>query len=140
MSGTAGSIDGYPNLLHRAIENLVRNAVKYTADASTVQITMTRTDSINIVVTDQGPGIDEEHLASVKDPFVRVTGTSRDRGDANPTPDGFGLGLTIAQRAIDIHLGSLELKNRTDDKTGLVASVSLPLTTTPDDDKQKTNR
>jgi two-component system OmpR family sensor kinase len=137
VSGTGGSIDGYPELLHRAIENLVRNAVKYTTEASTVHIAVSRADSIEIVVTDEGPGIDPKHLPSVTEPFVRVA--SVDPSGSTPTPDGFGLGLTIAQRAVAIHSGTLELTNRSDGKTGLVAFVSLPLTAPDTDSLQATN-
>jgi len=139
VSGTGGSIQGHPNLLHRAIENLVRNAVKYTTDASTIQIVVSRTNSIDIVVTDEGPGIDPKFLPSVTEPFVRVTRTDQSTSQTSQPPDGFGLGLTIAQRAIEIHLGKLALANRTDGKSGLVASISFPLDTPHTDSLQTAN-
>lgn len=137
VDGTGGEINGYPTLLHRAIENLVRNAVKFTSPSSVVQIAVSRGESIQIKVTDQGPGIDEEFLGSVTEPFVRVAPKNQTDTNAEQSPGGFGLGLTIAQRAVDIHQGTLTLANRSDSRTGLVATITLPLTTYRFDENER---
>src|SRR5439155_9786288 len=86
-------------LLHRAVENVVRNAVKYTAPGSTVDIDMrleVNPPRTVVSVTDRGPGIAPEELGRIFEPFYRG---GSDAGGAQ----GFGLGLAIAQRAIEAH-------------------------------------
>ena len=119
VHGTAGELTGSPELLQRAVENLVRNALKYTADHSTVAINAERTNQqVVIGVRDHGPGVTEDELRAMTEPFVR--------GGAAPGDlDGYGLGLAIAQRAIEIHQGTLEFENLPDG--GLLATIKLPL-------------
>jgi len=83
-------------LLCSAIENVVRNAMKYTADASTVEINLKTFEKkqVEITIRDNGQGVPEEDLAKLYNPFFRV-GEARDRQSG-----GFGLGLSIAARVI----------------------------------------
>ncbi|MEZ5659972.1 MAG: ATP-binding protein [Burkholderiaceae bacterium] len=107
---------GHPTLLLRAIENLVRNAVRFSPEQGRVDIALEidrRTWRIHVL--DRGPGISDDLIEKVQEPFVR--------GGAE-NGDGFGLGLAIARRAAQIHGGSLELRNR--DGGGLVATIVLP--------------
>jgi two-component system OmpR family sensor kinase len=87
-------------LLYRAFENVVRNAVKFTREGTVVSV-LAEVSSAGLVVTvsDQGPGVPEEAHLQMFEPFQRI-------GDAGV--EGFGLGLTIAKRAIESHGGRIE--------------------------------
>jgi two-component system OmpR family sensor kinase len=116
-SGDAPVI-GNADLLHRAVENVVRNAVKFTRQGTTVDVRVhtSRTAAI-LTVTDHGPGIAAGELANVFDPFYR--------GEAGAGTAGFGLGLAIAQRAIDAHGGTIRADNVPGG--GLSVEIELPL-------------
>jgi two-component system OmpR family sensor kinase len=115
-------VRGSAELLHRAVENVVRNAVKYTAEGSCVEMELSADSGragagkAVLVVADRGPGIPDEELERIFDPFYRV---------ANDTAKGFGLGLAIAQRAIASHGGVIRARNRPDG--GLRLEIELPL-------------
>ncbi|WP_181919522.1 cell wall metabolism sensor histidine kinase WalK [Alkalilimnicola ehrlichii] len=106
-------------LLHSAVENVVRNAVQYSPEGGRVGVVL-RTDgeAINITVLDDGPGLPEEQLERVFEPFVRVS-AARERSTG-----GYGLGLAIARRALRIHGGDIEAANRPEG--GLAVSLRLP--------------
>lgn len=105
-----------PNLVRGAIRNLIDNAVKY-AGASEVQVT-SGTDRVTIKVMDRGPGIPEDQLAKVMEPFVRLE-SSRNRETG-----GTGLGISLARAAAQLHGGDLLLANR--EGGGLKVSLWLP--------------
>ncbi len=112
---------GDPELLHRAIENVTRNALRHTNDDSTVAIELHMEGSdIIITVSDGGPGVPPDELESIFRPFYRVEG-ARDRPDGG---SGTGLGLAIAQRAIAAHGGTISATNRPEG--GLCVRLSLP--------------
>ena len=103
--------------LHRALENVVRNAVKYTHPGTCVEIVLARTASHSrISVADRGPGVDPAMLARIFEPFYRAPQA--------PGAQGFGIGLAIAQRAIASHGGHIGAENR--DGGGLVVTIGLP--------------
>lgn len=106
-----------PNLLRRAIRNLVENAIKYGGSA---EVGVRRAGKrIAIEVSDRGPGIAEAELERVQEPFYRVEPSrSRETG-------GSGLGLTLARAAASAHGGTLALENRPEG--GLVARLLLPV-------------
>src|SRR5439155_127515 len=107
-------------LLHDAVENVVRNAVKYTAPGSTVDIDMrleVNPPRTVVSVTDRGPGIAPEELGRIFEPFYRG---GSDAGGAQ----GFGLGLAIAQRAIEAHGGQIRAANV--EGGGLRMEIALP--------------
>ncbi len=106
-----------PNLLRRAIRNLVENAVKYSGSAR-VRV-CARGDWLTVEVEDDGPGIEEAELPRVMEAFYR-TEPSRSRGTG-----GAGLGLTLARAAAQAHGGQLRLRNRP--QGGLEAAILLPL-------------
>jgi two-component system OmpR family sensor kinase len=119
VSGTAGELTGRSELIQRAIENLVRNAVKFTNNNSAVEVRAERSDDqVVVTVRDQGPGVPEEELSTMTEPFVRG-------GTRTSNTDGYGLGLAIARRAIEIHRGSLSFENLP--TGGLLVTVALPL-------------
>lgn len=100
-------VEGQRELLRRAFENVIRNAIKYTADASAVEIRLTgESHKPTIRIRDHGPGIPEEELGKVFQPFYRLP-AEKDKSQAS----GYGLGLAIAQRALHKHAGTLELSN-----------------------------
>lgn len=114
--GPAAAFDGRPTLLLRAVENLLRNAVRHSRPGAVVEVALDADgEHWRIDVTDRGPGIEPARLQKVLEPFVR--------GGADDG-EGFGLGLAIAQRAVQIHGGRLELANR--EGGGLVATIRLP--------------
>jgi len=99
----AGSIEADPRLLGRALSNLIRNAQKYAA--ASIRVTAERHGAqLVIAVEDDGPGIPEEERERVFEPFYRLD-RSRDRATG-----GFGLGLSIARKAVLLHGGSLTVE------------------------------
>jgi signal transduction histidine kinase len=105
-----------PDALKRAIRNLLDNAVKYGKAASVTIQTTPKT--IEVIIDDEGPGIPEQELSRVFDPFYRLEESrSRETG-------GVGLGLAIAQSIVQAQRGELVLSNRS--TAGLRARIALP--------------
>jgi len=102
LDPSLGMVQGDQRLLLRAVGNLLRNAQKYGEDR--IVLTARRVDGIEIVVEDAGPGIPESERERVFEPFYRLD-RSRDRNTG-----GFGLGLSIARKAIELHGGSLRVE------------------------------
>lgn len=116
------SIKADKRLLHRAIENILRNALKYTPIQGNIWLTQhcnPTEKTVTIKILDQGPGVPEAELAKLTDPFYRVD-TSREKKTG-----GYGLGLSIAMEAIHLHHGELYFSNHPD--SGLLVSIILPL-------------
>jgi signal transduction histidine kinase len=108
---------GSDNLLRSAVENVLRNAVRYTADGSSVDVRLSvNADKAVISVADQGGGVPEEELANLFRPFYRV-GEARERRTG-----GIGLGLAIADRAIQAHKGTIAARNK---NGGLEVEITL---------------
>ncbi len=113
---------GSPELLAQALENVIRNAVKYTADNTSVSVDLIgAAECWTIQVADQGPGVPEESLVKLFEPFYRVA-AARDRQTG-----GTGIGLAIADRAVRLHSGSITAKNRPEG--GLLIEIILPIET-----------
>lgn len=118
------TIHGATGLVRSAIENVVRNAVRYTAEQSIVEVTLGRADRTSssgalIQVRDHGPGIPEDRLADIFRPFYRI-GEGRERETG-----GTGLGLSITHRAILLHGGTVRAINVP--TGGLMIEIMLPL-------------
>jgi signal transduction histidine kinase len=110
---------GDRELLRRAIENVVRNSIRYTPGGGAVDVKLGATkDAARICVRDYGPGVPQDVLPKIFQPFFRVD-DSRDTSTG-----GIGLGLAIAYRAIGIHHGRLWAENV---KPGLMVWIELPL-------------
>ncbi len=105
-----------PNLLRRALRNLIENAVRHAGGAA-VSVKAVG-DRVALEVVDDGPGIPEAELANVMQPFVRL------EASRNRETGGSGLGLTLARSAAQAHGGSLELSNRPEG--GLAARILVP--------------
>lgn len=113
-------VAGVEELLRRAIENVVRNAVRFTAEGTRVEVTVrAEGDRAVVRVRDHGDGVPEESLAQIFTPFYRV-GTARERGAG-----GTGLGLAITARAVRMHGGDVEARNHADG--GLEVLLAIPL-------------
>jgi two-component system sensor histidine kinase CpxA len=120
----ACNIFGNEQLLRRAIENVVRNAVQYTAQETAVEVKLDCGDHAVITVRDHGPGVPAETLDKLFRPFYRVD-EARDRDSG-----GTGLGLAIAERAVRLHGGTVEAANVS--TGGLVVTITLPVEHTAD--------
>jgi two-component system sensor histidine kinase CpxA len=121
VEAAPAAIEGDPALLTSAFENVIRNAARYTAPGTAVEVAARIADGwLEVRVRDHGPGITESMLERVFDPFVRV-GDARDRGSG-----GHGLGLAIAKRAIGLHGGEIGAANHPDG--GLEITIRLPVT------------
>lgn len=119
------SIDA--RLFHRAVENVLRNALRYSPDNELVTISITQdthAHTLEIAIEDNGPGIPEEQLDKIFNPFYRV-----DKSRTKKT-GGYGLGLAIAEQAIRQHHGSITIQNR--HPKGLKVCIILPF---PEDNK-----
>ncbi|KMN24253.1 sensor histidine kinase [Pseudomonas helleri] len=111
------SISGWPTMIERAVDNLLRNAQRFNPPDQPIELTAQRSgDHIATSVRDHGPGVAKEYLAHLGEPFFRAPGQ---------TAAGHGLGLAIARRAAERHGGRLLLDNHP--QGGFVATLELPL-------------
>jgi two-component system sensor histidine kinase CpxA len=119
---------GNVELLHSAIENVVRNAMRYTHEGTEVEVRLEQMDEANgpqalIRVSDQGPGVPEASLDKLFQPFYRLD-DARERQTG-----GVGLGLAITERAVRLHGGAVRAANRPGG--GLVVELRLPAIAQP---------
>lgn len=113
------TVRGDAELLRRAVENIIRNAVRYAPAETAVEVHVRRENSHAVVaVRDFGPGVPEEALPRIFDAFYRV---ESDRGRST---GGAGLGLSIARRAVELHRGKLTARNA---QPGLLVEMRLPV-------------
>jgi two-component system OmpR family sensor kinase len=105
---------GSGRLVARAVENIVRNALRYSPDGGGVTVALRRADgSFSLSVADEGPGVPETDMAELFKPF----GVSADGS-------GFGLGLAIARRAVAVHGGAITARNC--QSQGLEMQLTIP--------------
>ncbi len=123
-SGDAATATVRAELLHRAFENVIRNAIRYTREASAVEVRArvrgrpgAGAGTFVLEVADRGPGVPAADLDAIFEPFYRAR-----NGEAG---HGFGLGLAIARRAITAHGGRIAAANR--EGGGLVVEIEVPL-------------
>ena len=111
-------LNGWPDMLQRAMDNLLRNALRFNPVGQPIKLTASRNaEQLCLSVRDHGPGAAPELLARLGEPFFRAPGQ---------TSSGHGLGLAIARRAAERHGGQLELSNHA--QGGFIATLRLPLT------------
>ena len=115
---TKASIVGDAQMLSSAIENVLRNAIKYAKKRIEVTVYGDK-NSLHILISDDGEGIEQSQVLRIFEPFYRES-LARDRDSG-----GVGLGLAIASQAIMQHKGSIQAKNT--EAGGLVVHISLPL-------------
>ena len=118
-------VEADPDLLRSAVENVVRNATRYTAEGTTVEVRLERPQVANgekeeiiVRVLDSGPGVPDEALQKIFEPFYRLDDAR------NRQTGGAGLGLSIADRAIRLHGGQLRASNRKEG--GLEVEIRIP--------------
>lgn len=115
--GAMADIRANVDLLHRAIENVVRNAIRYSPDGGTVRIMAGKTgNTFQIRVEDQGPGVDTHELELIFQPFFC--------GSSSRPGDGHGLGLAIARRVMQTMKGRIRATRG--GNGGLVVDFELP--------------
>jgi two-component system sensor histidine kinase CpxA len=118
------SVRGSEELLRSGIENVVRNAIRYTGEGTAIEVSLTcKLDTALVTVRDYGPGVPEADLGHIFEPFYRVS-EARERSSG-----GVGLGLSIAERTVKLHGGSIRAANAHDG--GLLITIELPLSSTP---------
>jgi two-component system OmpR family sensor kinase len=118
-AGAEGVVHGRAELLHRAFENVIRNAIKHTGAGTSVAVSTRfgNTGQLQVVVQDAGPGVPPDELEAIFTPFVR--------GRYSSGTEGHGLGLAIARRVLEAHGGSIRALNRPEG--GLRVEMVLPL-------------
>jgi two-component system, OmpR family, sensor histidine kinase CpxA len=117
-------ISGDPALLRSAVENVVRNATRYTSEGTTVKVRAERAASgkdVIVSVCDSGPGVPEGELDKIFRPFYRIDDARR------RTTGGVGLGLSITEQAVRLHGGSVRASNLPEG--GLLVEIRIPLQT-----------
>lgn len=113
-------VSGDVALLRSLFENVIRNAVRYTDEKTTVEVRLAEAQThYSITIADRGPGVPPESLRKLFEPFFRVE-QAREHHQG-----GTGLGLSLAQRIAGLHGGSIEAENRTEGR-GLIVTILLP--------------
>jgi two-component system sensor histidine kinase CpxA len=106
-----------PQLMHSIVDNVLRNALRFSPENGELRVEMTHTKKqISLYIIDQGPGVPDDKLARLFDPFYRL----------DQTNTGAGLGLNIALQAVQLHNGKITASNNKDG--GLTVEILLPLT------------
>ena len=115
---TDSQMTGQSEMLSRAVENILRNAIRYTPTGGLIEVELSELDlqdaaalqttfgGLKVSVRDTGPGIPLDHLSQIFRPFYRVDMARSD------TSGGFGVGLAIAERAVHLHGGKIMARNR----------------------------
>jgi signal transduction histidine kinase len=111
-------ISGEAEQLRRAIGNVLRNAVRHSPEKATIEVTLDQShDWSSITVRDHGPGVPEELLERIFDPFFQVDSAR------SACQGGLGLGLCIAMRSVELHGGTIRAENAA---PGLLVTINLP--------------
>jgi signal transduction histidine kinase len=112
-----------PNVLHAALDNIVRNALIHAGGQLPIRVTLTQDEhELHVSVRDHGPGVPEAELAQIFEPFYRAG-----RADSkHASTEGSGIGLAITERAAALHGGRVIARNVADG--GLLVTLTLPRT------------
>ncbi|WP_447592333.1 HAMP domain-containing sensor histidine kinase [Aquipseudomonas campi] len=111
------TLQGWPDMLSRALDNLLRNALRFNPPGQPIELAVSsHAQLLTISVRDHGPGVAPEWLEKLGEPFFRAPGQ---------TAPGHGLGLAITRRAAERHGGRLLLDNH--DQGGFIATLELPV-------------
>ncbi|WP_159566730.1 ATP-binding protein [Budvicia diplopodorum] len=111
------TVKGNAELMRRAVENIVRNALRFSSTGQLINVALSQNENEFVIqVSDRGPGVDEDKLSSIFDPFVRIKSAMSGKG--------YGLGLAIARKVVNAHRGSIEARNA--DGGGLIIQIRVP--------------
>ncbi|WP_277977123.1 ATP-binding protein [Pantoea endophytica] len=111
------TVHGNAELIRRGVENVLRNALRFSHKGQYINVRLQAENQwLAISVRDQGPGVDDEKLSSIFDPFVRVNSPLMGKG--------YGLGLSIVRKVILAHHGEVQAVNRPEG--GLELTLRLP--------------
>lgn len=110
-------IHGNPHLLKTALRNVIENACKFSSGRQAVVTLNCKAETLVVSVQDKGPGIEKKDLAHVFEPFFRADATSRTKG--------YGIGLSLSQRIITLHKGTISIDS--EPGVGSVVSLSFPV-------------
>ncbi|AOR64030.1 ATP-binding protein [Pectobacterium wasabiae] len=111
------TVKGNAELMRRAVDNVMRNALRFSAPAQPVAVSLIGNEQEWMIqVVDQGPGVEKSKLSSIFDPFIRV--------DSPLSGKGYGLGLAIARKVVLAHGGHIEADNG--EQCGLVIRLCVP--------------
>ena len=111
------TVRGNAELVRRAIENVIRNALRYSSRKQSVVIKVdVERETLLLTISDSGPGVAEDKISSIFDPFVRL--------QSSLSGKGYGLGLAIVRKVILAHQGEVSATNRPEG--GLKISIRLP--------------
>ncbi len=116
------NLRGNPELVRWALDNVVRNALRFSTQGQTIHVGLTYDRALRLFkveVIDEGPGAPDSALPTLFEPFIR----------ADESASGFGLGLAIAKRAVAAQGGTIEASNQPG--AGLAVRIALPVTRTP---------
>jgi signal transduction histidine kinase len=114
----SGEVSGDRELLRRGIENVVRNAIRYSPEKACIEIDLAEGNTgTSITVRDYGPGVPEELLHQIFEPFFRVEQAREEESG------GIGIGLSIAKRSIRLHRGTIVAENA---QPGLRVQITIP--------------
>jgi signal transduction histidine kinase len=114
------SVEGNPDLLHRAIENIVRNALRHSPEGGLITISAKRASEkshLSLVIADEGDGVPEDEINSIFEPFFRSAKADRFTG--------YGLGMAITRQIVEAHNGRVRAENAK--QGGLVVTIELPI-------------
>ncbi|WP_449365108.1 ATP-binding protein [Utexia brackfieldae] len=110
-------IKGNAEQIRRAIENIIRNSIRFSKPGQEVEVSLRELDKyLQISVKDQGPGVEEHKLSSIFEPFVRIQSPQLGKG--------YGLGLAIVRKIIHAHNGTINASNI--ENGGLNVTIKLP--------------
>jgi len=111
------TVRGNAELIRRGVENVLRNALRFSLPGQRIEVHLrAEAQWLAIQVCDQGPGVDEDKLSSIFDPFVRVNSPLMGKG--------YGLGLAIVRKVVLAHHGEVDARNRPEG--GLELTLRLP--------------
>lgn len=113
--------DVQEELIRRAIENVLRNGIAYSSQGDTIEVRLVQNRHISLSIADRGPGVPEEMLQRIFEPFVQVH-------EGRAHTEHSGIGLAIARSSIELHHGRIFARNRADAR-GLEVNIELPLCT-----------
>lgn len=110
-------INGNPHLLKTALRNVVENACKFSPERRALVVLTCHEERLVVAVIDRGPGISQHDLQRVFEPFFRADATSRTKG--------YGIGLSLTQRIIALHKGTVEIDSK--EGEGTMVRVTFPI-------------